>query len=30
MLIPGLDLKRVSEAFVETLLTGLMADGQEE
>ncbi|RLC63404.1 MAG: hypothetical protein DRI48_08495 [Chloroflexi bacterium] len=28
MLIPDLDLKRVSEVFVETLLSGLMADGQ--
>lgn len=29
MLVPDLDLKQVSEAFVETLLSGLLADGQK-
>lgn len=29
MLMPDLDLKQVSEAFVETLLSGLLADGQK-
>jgi AcrR family transcriptional regulator len=30
MFIPGLDLERVSQVFVETLLDGLTADGSEQ
>jgi hypothetical protein len=30
MFIPDMDLERISQVFVETLLSGLAADGSEQ